>query len=80
MYPLTTPAYASKDAKARSREGAGVGGAGRSRPDALNSSRVEDLVGEYLEGRPSLHILTAKAMGQAVQQFVHKDEKDYIKE
>jgi len=60
--------------------GAGASSSDRSRPDALNRSRVEDLVADYLRGRANLSILTERAMGEAVHKFVHKDEKDYIKE
>lgn len=48
-------------------------------PAAVDETRVEDLVYEYLRGQ-TLEILPENELGDAIKEFVEKDDKDAIKE
>ncbi len=48
-------------------------------PDPLDAVKMEDLVHEYLNAQ-QLELLPEIALGEAVQTFVEKDEKDAIKD
>ncbi|NWU83048.1 MRE11 protein, partial [Onychorhynchus coronatus] len=53
------------------------------RPDEGTTLRVEDLVKQYFqtaEKKVQLSLLTERGMGEAVQEFVDKEEKDAIEE
>ncbi|XP_032232434.2 double-strand break repair protein MRE11 isoform X1 [Nematostella vectensis] len=51
------------------------------RPEALDNTRMEDLVKDYLRSKDNaldLQILSENRMAQALREFVDKDEKDAI--
>ncbi|XP_033738738.1 double-strand break repair protein MRE11-like [Pecten maximus] len=51
--------------------------------DTLDTSRVEDMVKDYFSSsdcKMQLKLLTEKGMGQAVQEFVDKEEREAISE
>ncbi|XP_006821584.2 double-strand break repair protein MRE11-like [Saccoglossus kowalevskii] len=53
------------------------------RPEALDTSRIEDLVKDYFKNADKdcqLSILSERGLSRAVQEFVDKDEKDAISE
>lgn len=53
------------------------------RAENLDTSRVEDMVKDYFnssDGKMQLKLLTEKGMGQAVQEFVDKEEREAISE
>jgi double-strand break repair protein MRE11 len=48
-------------------------------PERMDDTKVEDLVAEYLEAQ-QLDLLPENELGDAVKEFVEKDDKDAIKE
>ncbi|KAK7491211.1 hypothetical protein BaRGS_00017482 [Batillaria attramentaria] len=52
-------------------------------PPSLDTARVEDMVRDYFaktEGNNQLQVLTEKGMGEAVKEFVDKEEREAISE
>ncbi|XP_050394505.1 double-strand break repair protein MRE11 [Patella vulgata] len=53
------------------------------KPQSLDSARVEDMVREYfnkVDGANQLQVLTEKGMGDAIKEYVDKEEREAISE
>ncbi|PSC71365.1 Double-strand break repair MRE11 [Micractinium conductrix] len=70
------PQRKAKDAGAAG--GAGAAAGTLIRPEALDESRIEDLIGQHLQH--NLEILQEQTLTDALHEFVEKDNKDSLKE